>query len=295
MKKLFLAVMAVATIAMVGCKKGGNEPVGPVGPGGGGDDEPAQTEEAPEVAAPGDGKVTIVIQIPEGTECHGIAFKGTLDDAAWSGENTYVGEGKPDASKDECIKFEKVANTKTWWKATYTLGSIGLKGKICLIYTGDKDWQGQAVKVALVDSYTTADVTMADNIEIASQGLAYFTIGGWQTSECVTPVDYKLTFIVPAFCDGEFEMEVVGSFDSWGGSPVALAKVEGNKFAATIKATPNAELKIRGKGGWDKEIQQYHAEGDEWKGCDNVVLGTSTDVTTDYSDAEKYRWSHCAE
>ena len=59
MKKLFMAFLAVATIAMVGCKK--DEPVKPTPtptPGGGGDDPEI---EIPEIAAPGAGKTTIAI------------------------------------------------------------------------------------------------------------------------------------------------------------------------------------------------------------------------------------------
>ena len=57
MKKLFMALMAVATIAMIGCKK--DEPAKPTPtPGGGGEDPEI---EIPEIAAPGAGKTTIAI------------------------------------------------------------------------------------------------------------------------------------------------------------------------------------------------------------------------------------------
>lgn len=307
LNKLMFAAVAFGALTFVACNKQGDTPVGPVGPvGPGGGDDPEPEVEIPEVAAPGAGKATIVIQIPEGTECNGIAFKGTLDGAAWSGENTYVGEGTAAAGPDACIKFEKIADTKVWYKATYTLGEAGLKGKICLIYTNDGSWQGQAVNWEIIDDYTTADNGQSNdgNLEIYAEGLVYVKIGGWQNSECLVPEDYKITVIVPEFCDGEFDIELIGSFCGWADdATVALAKVEGNKYSATIKANANAEWKVRGKGSWDKEIQIYRAEddpattdfdeADTWGGVPNNVLGDVKDVTVDYSDAEKYRWNVC--
>lgn len=298
--KLMFAALAMGAMMFVACDKKPDEPVGPVGPGGGGDDPTPAVEEAPEVAAPADGYVTFVIQIPEGSECNGIALKGTLDGAAWSGENTYVSETKADASKDECIKFQKVDGTKTWFKATFKLGPEGfIEGKICLIYTNDGSWQGQAVNWEVNEEFTTVDWENTGNLKVTKSGLIYVKIGGWQGSECATLVDYKITVLVPAFCGEEFPIELIGSFNGWSDEgTVALTKVEGNKFEGTIKATENAEWKVRGKGNWDQEIQGYiddekSEKYDTWDGVPNNVLGKDVNVTVDYSDAAKYRWKGC--
>ena len=123
-------------------------------------------------------------------------------------------------------------------------------------------------------------------------------IGGWQGSECATPEEYNITVIVPAFCDDEFPIELIGSFCGWADDKtVALNKVEGNKYAATITATENAEWKVRGVGGWDKEIQGLIEEGEDagqWTGVANNVLGKDLNVTVDYSNPDKYRWNVCA-
>jgi len=313
MKKVFLAVLAIATIALVGCKKN-NDPVTPVVPGGGGgEDDPQEEVEIPEVVAPAEGYVTLVINIPEGTECNGVAFKGTLDGSIWTGANEYLGEEGP-AGVASCIKFEKIADTKTWYKATYKLGTEPwgnngalMAGKLCLIYTDDSSWEGQAVNWSVNDEYTTADNGQSNdgNIEVYGTGLIYVNVGGWQKSECLVPEAYNITVIAPAFCDEEFAIELVGSFEGWGVAPVALEKVEGTTFKATIMANANAEWKVRGQGGWDKEIQVYRTEddpattdfdeADTWGGCKNNVLGADKNVTVDYSNAELYRWNVCAE
>ena len=305
MKKLFLAVMAIATIAMVGCKKGGDEPVGPVGPGGGGGgEEPAQTEETPEVAAPAAGSVTLVIQIPEGSECHGIALKGTYDGTNWTVADQYLGEnGIADAAS--CIKFAKIDGTKTWYKATYKLGAEPwedgrlLAGKICLIYAGDKDWQGQAENNTIIADYTTADATYEGDLLIHGTGLVYITIGGWQNSECVTKVehDYNITVKVPN-CAASVP-EIVGEFDEWKGT--ALTK-SGDVWTAKIHAWEGCKIKVResheGKAEgteWANQIQEYNAEEDKWNDCGDQKLAADVNFTFDFSDAAKYRWTVCGE
>ena len=295
--KMMFAALAFSALAIVSCKQKPDDPVGPVGPGGGGDD-PQPTLNIPEVAAPADGYVTIVINIPANSECNGIAFKGTRDNSSWSGKDTYVGETAVDAPAASCIKFAPVPNAANWYQATYKLGEgYGLEGKVCLIFSGDKDWNGQAVDVEIIEDYTTAEYEMSGNLKITKGGLLYMKVGSWLSSECATLETYNLTFLVPAFCDGEFDMEVVGSFEKegWGTSPVACAKAADGKYTASVQAGPKTILKIRGKGGWDKEIQKYVAAEDKWEGCDNVELGTEKNVSVDYTDAEKFRWSHCAQ
>ena len=146
------------------------------------------------VTSPAEGYATIVINIPEGSECNGIAFKGTMDGSTWSSPNTYVGETKVNASTDECIKFTKIEGTRTWYKATYKLGTIGLIGKICLIYPDDNYWEGQAINYSIIDAKTTANASIDDdgNIVITNSGLAYIKINDWQDSKCAESITVSL-------------------------------------------------------------------------------------------------------
>lgn len=297
--------MAVATIAMVGCKNNGdNNPVPPT-PGDSTQVDPGQDVDFPEIDAPEAGYVTFVINIPKNSECNGIAFKGTMDGTSWTGADQYLGLEGP-ADVDRCIRFEEIEDYDNWYMATYKLGDEAwgegtlLAGKICLIYTNDGSWEGQFVNWTVNDDYTTADNGRSGdgNIEIYGEGLVYVTIGGWQGSECATPQDYNITVIVPEFCDEPFDIELIGSFCGWADDKtVALVAGANNTYTATITATENAEWKVRGVGGWDKEIQIYDAEseGEPWKGVPNNVLGKDLNVTVDYSNAEVYRWNVCAD
>ncbi|MCM1034729.1 MAG: hypothetical protein NC038_06100 [Paludibacter sp.] len=288
--KMFAAALLLGAIAITSCNPEKQPPV--VIP-------PVQSgDEVPEITKPEDGYVTIAINIPEGTECNGIAFKGTLNGADWSGADTYVGLESATVSADEAILFTPIEDSKTWYAATFKLGEAGLEGKICLVYTNDGSWQGQAINWTVDDSNTSVAYETPDggNIKITgTNGLLYVTIGGWQSSECVSAVDYNITVFVPAFCDEEFAIELVGSFEDWGSAPVALTKVAEGKYTATISASPNAEVKVRGEGGWDKEIKGLSEETGTYEGIANVVLTEETDVIIDYSDANVYAWNVCIE
>ncbi|MBQ7448572.1 MAG: hypothetical protein IJS73_02075 [Paludibacteraceae bacterium] len=306
--KLMLAAMLVAGLTMAfntSCKKKEkDEPIPvPVDTTKTPDPDPQPGEETPEVADPAEGYVTMVIQVPEGVECNGIAFKGTLDGTAWTGADQYLGEAGP-TDKDNCIKFAKVGDSKVWYSATFKVGTaawgeeIYLAGKICLIYTNDGSWEGQAVDWAFVDDYSTVDHSQSSdgNIQVnGTTGKLYITVDHFQMSECATPQEYKVTFKTPAWCEGkEVDLEVAGSMNGWGDGTILCTKVGDQEYTATFTTTPGAEFKVRGVGGWDVEIQSYNAEKGEWGGCANNTLGEEAEVVVDYTDAELYRWSVCA-
>lgn len=307
--KFMISALMVAGIAMglmTSCKKDDeSEPV--VTPtenstNQGGDEE--NVGEIPEVDAPADGLVTMVIKVPEGSECNGIAFKGTLDGSAWTSANEYLGlEGI--AKADACVKFEKIAGETQWFKATFKVGAsswgedVYMAGKICLIYTDDSSWEGQAVDWAFIEDYSTVDHSTSDdgNVQVnGTNGLLYITIDHFKMSECVAPQQFNVTFKTPAWCDGEeVDLEVAGSMNGWGDGSIPCTKVSDQEYTASFTTTPGASFKIRGVGSWAVEVQVYDEESGEWGGCSDNVLGSDADVVIDYTNAELYRWSVCAE
>lgn len=300
MKKMFLAAMAIATIAMVGCKPKPEPPTpGPT---------PTPGSNVPEIAKPEEGYVTFAIQIPEGSECNGIAVKGTTDGTNWVGADQYLGADGSIAAVDKCAKFEAIADAANWYKVTIKLGAgyeatddAGaavtnyMAGKICLVYAGDGSWDGQAVDWAYVDAECTVAVSKSGdgNFQVnGTCGIVYITVGGWQKSECVKEEakDRVITVTVPAFT-GAYEPAVVGSFNGWdAANTVKMTQVEGFKYTATISMVGSDEFKFidGATGDWSNEIQQL-VDG-EWKGLDNVKVGDETTFTFDYS-AEQYSWS----
>ena len=193
MKKLFLAFMAVVAISLVGCKdknEAENKEEGGKEQGGGGQGG-GSSETIP------DGYVQILIQVPDGEECHGIYMKGTLNGTDWSGENTYIGLEEAGVDAENAVKFERIADKSDFFKANFKLGTGGLEGKICQKYPNDGSWQGQATKVSLIEDKTTMENAAAWKEGIGTDWpqlkipagtkpcVIALKIGGWQNSECV--------------------------------------------------------------------------------------------------------------
>lgn len=302
--KMMFAAIAFGALTLVACEK---KPDVIVPPTPGTDTTTVEPEvEIPEVDAPADGYVTLVIEIPANSECNGIAFKGTRN-GTWadcSGENTYVGENAENVGPDACIKFEKIEGN--WYKATYKLADeawgdagVRLAGKICLIYTNDGSWEGQAKEMSLNDEYTTADCNyQGDNLEIMGSGLVYAHIAKWNKSECAEVVlkQRHVVLVVPTNDCGFEVPSIVGSFNSWNATEIAMTPVAGEegKYEATVTADAADEFKFAGSvSGWDNEIRAYDKESDELKDNNpNIAFGEETEFLIDYSDG---KWKACAE
>ncbi len=107
MKKLFMAFLAVATIAMVGCKDDKKDPTPTPTPGGGGDD-PSELE-IPDIAAPGAGKTTIAIYAevcPRGAYLVGDFQKTSDEDTGWH------------IDQDNDASFAAVPDAENWYAVT---------------------------------------------------------------------------------------------------------------------------------------------------------------------------------
>jgi hypothetical protein len=186
MKKLFMAIMAVAAISLVGCKNDKNAPAE-----GGNEQKPDTTVTPPAGDDVPEGYVRILIQVPDGEECHGIYFKGSLNGSEWSGENTYVGLENAAEPVETAIRFKRIAEKSDFFQADFKLGTDGLQGAVCQQYPNDGSWQGKSAKVTLIADKTTLEG--ADQLELpqfhiaagAKPGILALKIGAWENSECV--------------------------------------------------------------------------------------------------------------
>ena len=305
--KMMVAAVAFAALTMVACKKEPGDIVPPIPqPCDTCEvDPPVEEEEIPEVAAPADGYVTLVISIPENSECNGIAFKGTLDGTAWTGANQYLAEDGP-ADANACIKFEKIADTKNWFKATYKLGAeawgedaVRLAGKICLIYANDGSWEGQAQEWEFNEEYSTADYSRAGdgNVQVHTSGLVYVAVNSWNKSECAEVVlkDRHVVLTVPADDCGFEVPSIVGSFNSWNATEIAMTPVAGQegKYEATVSADASDKFKFAGSvSGWDNEPLAYNADEDKYAGLSDIAFGEDTEFEIDLSTG---KWKACPE
>ncbi len=129
--------------------------------------------------------------------------------------------------------------------------------------------------------------------------VAYFESKKWNVMPCAAAGKYTVTVLVPEFCDGEFPIEIIGSFNGWNAEgTIALTKVEGNMYTAEVEALRGQLWNVRGEGDWDKEIMIFETSEEkpegEWKFVPNNVFGDNFNVTVDYSDISLYRWNVCS-
>lgn len=197
---------------------------------------------APEVKKPEDGKVTLVLNVDASLECNGIAFKGCTLKDTWTGADQYLNAaGEPAA--EGYVKFQAIEGYKNWFQATYAYGKapifddsdVLMAGKVCLVYTNDGSWEGQAINWEVNEEYTSASWSLSDdgNLQVLGNGVIYITIGDFQKSECSTvaarDAEFKITF------EGELpEGDVIftGSFDekAWQNSDRVMTKVADNVY-----------------------------------------------------------------
>ena len=172
--------MAVATLALVGCKKT-DEPVGP-GPG----PVDPQPAEAPDVA-PTAGAITVVLNIPDGI-CKDVYMEGA-----------YEGYSIDPAV---ATKFAEIAGFADWYQAVIPVADAvedvtAYMGN-CKVLLSDEagaipgDWSSQWNS----DKVTITEESPAQLVDDMGQkamnfaaeavgGVVYITIGGWQSKPCV--------------------------------------------------------------------------------------------------------------
>ena len=239
MKKLFLAFMAVATIAMIGCKK--EEPTN-----NGGEQKNPTTPTNPTVVDIPDGYVQILIQVPDGEECHGIYMKGSLNGSDWSGENTYIGLEEAGVEADKAIKFERIADKSDFFKANFKLGPDGLQGAVCQKYPNDGSWQGKSRKVKLIEDKTTLEG--AKDLELpqfhipagTKPGVLALKIGGWENSECVKANEAGQAIFTKVGITG-VNLEGKGNWDH--ANPIIMTKQSDGSYMAINNVGANCVYK----------------------------------------------------
>ena len=287
--KLMVAALAMGALVLAACNSKTPDPV---------IIDPVVTDDVPEVAKPDEGYVTVVIQIPEGSECNGIYLKGCLG-SDWSGENTYVGLEAANVSAAEAVKFESIEGSKKWYKATFKLGEGGLQGKVCLKYEGDGSWQGQATGVTVDEENTTVTLKEISGegqfvIEAATPaGVLYLNITGWNKSECETVAARNAEFtvtIIPETEGGalpEGDVIFTGNFDEkdWGNSDRVMTKNADGTFTWKGEIPgKNFKCKVFIGDAWASAVENADGDGNHMVPDDATFPYA---VTFTYASAEE--------
>ena len=297
MKKFFLAALAVATLALVGCEKKTvvDEPT------------PDNPKDSTEVVVPvedptaedladyeEDGSYVVCINFEE-TVCNDIVFAGSYN--GWATDPTSM------------IKFEALEGFEGWYVAVVPVtvneetGEEANDGKPVQLkedgsfswdyQTGDVDsWELISGSVEFVAGYAgEADCKNWTSAEPNIVKSHYFKN---HQSPCVEVVEYEYTISVKVPECGGYEPAIIGDFNGWA-EGVAMDLQADGSYQAVISSSPNKAFKFRDASitDWSNQIQVLatNAEGvEEWKDADNILLTEETNVVVDYSNG---KWTLC--
>lgn len=199
MKKLFMAFLAVATVAMVGCKKEEPAPTPTPTPEGGGEDPEI---EIPEIAAPGAGKTTIAFYAEVCPK--GAYLVGQSTPAGWT-------------VTDDQTSFEAVQGAENWYAVTIDYaGDLEVKAiarpsdddvalswsyqwgmnfdpedKNCTLPEGTENTKilkGDA-EIKLGNGGEVALINLADN------GVVYVQVKAWKTTPIIPNIPLEVAWI----------------------------------------------------------------------------------------------------
>jgi hypothetical protein len=310
MKKFAWAFMtAFVSLAMVftSCAKPGDEPSDPSKP-----DQPVNPEdpskpdqptdpeeiEFPEVSAPEEGFAKIVVKVPAGTDCNGVAFKGTND--GWATQPQTDGEKIADGWYE--IELELGGEMLAGELATY------YQGKVCLIPEGGTvdgsyttQWSegyfeinadnGQPDMFTLIEDYGKIN-----KLAVLGSGVCYIVIDRFDANPCVANEGYSFSLALPALCDEADEPGLIGSFpaSNWA-SDVAL-ELDGDRWIAEdVEAQAANEFKVRLNASWDAgQVQKLNEETGEYGDLANEPFGEDLEIVKEWNEANGYAWSPCA-
>ena len=229
----------------------------------------AVAQEVPQVE-PVENGITIVVHIPEGTDCHGAPLWGG-DTNNWSGEEMQAIDGYPN-----------------WYKLDVP-GVSSLEGLPLANFEGWENglglWEMKVYDYEVLWEYTTAACYLPDgeygreNFYIEWQGIVYIDVKSWLNNPCISDREFKFTIVVPECTpDGQETVNIVGAFDedpetdgiqSWGYG-IDFPIVDG-KAEITITGQETTEWKVRLTGNvWSD--QAVHCEYGESDDIDDIVI-----------------------
>lgn len=287
MKKMFMALMAVATIAMVGCKKGQDDPNPKPTPSG---DEPALTAVA--------GKYVIAIQL-NGPICQGakIAFPNgskLMDGKSdWETDLAKIDYMEALTTDDEGKDF----TGKNWYKITIDYAKDSLQGKPVMILDGaaSLDWSYQtgdekAWKVIKGEVKIEAGYAGESNETFLKAGEVYvLTCDYWKNNvdPCNVNVFPTVTWTVYMPDMSEYPDSVKnavpyihGNFDGWAEGH-AMTKVEDGVYTFEYKdVNEGCEYQFTLGGNWDYKAIWTNGEGN-LTDANMKVAGAAEEVAPD--------------
>ncbi|MDR0799595.1 MAG: hypothetical protein LBN18_07555, partial [Dysgonamonadaceae bacterium] len=212
------------------------------------------TEEQPVLAAPGAGKATIAIRVPDGT-CNGAIAVGSFD---WTPSN-------------KAFPFTKVSGTESWYQITLTWDADLVVKVIALTEDGTADWgtqwgmneAGKDPNVALLEGDAALDDSENGGevklVAIPDNSVTYIDVKAWKSAPCVErnkAGQASFTLTTSGLPEGA-SVGVVGNFPGegreWNIADPYVLTLSNGKYTATIEVRAAQEYKYvwkRADGEW---------------------------------------------
>lgn len=112
---------------------------------------------------------------------------------------------------------------------------------------------------------------------------------------CITRESHTYTINITIPTCAEVHPAISGAFNEWGRDTMDL--VSGSTYTVQVTAEEGTEYgvtSITAGSDWETWIEEPKEDDGEWKGIENMKFGAEEEITLDFSDASKYRWSLCA-
>lgn len=247
--KFFVGALLMGAMVFTGCnKKGGPNVIEPNKP----DTPEIEKEEAPSLAAPGAGKITIAVRVPDGT-CNGIVAVGTngTEELSWDPAGT---------------DFTPVEGKKSWYQVTLTYAADMIVKVVAKAEDGTVGWETQwgtnteaKENVTLVGADNKVTIDNSENggeVKLVSfsadNTVIYVDVDAWKSAPCAERNKAgKATFTMtaPKLPEGAVVGIVGSSFVVEGDTltwkiekPVEMAIADG-KWTVTVDVTDKCEYK----------------------------------------------------
>ncbi len=111
---------------------------------------------------------------------------------------------------------------------------------------------------------------------------------------CITRESHTYTINITIPTCAEVHPAISGAFNEWGRDTMDL--VSGSTYTVKVTAEEGTEYgvtSITAGSDWETWIEEPKEDDGEWKGIENMKFGAEEEITLDFSDASKYRWSLC--
>lgn len=222
----------------------------------------AVAQEVPQVE-PVENGITIVVHIPDGTDCHGAPLWGG-DTNDWGGEEMQAIDGYPN-----------------WYKLDVP-GVSSLQGKPLAhpeYWTPESGLGNWPTQIGDWEILQGRDICTrpGDNFEISAPGYVAIWAKNWQINPCIPDREFKFTIVVPECTpEGQETVNVIGSFPDADGNTWSKGTdfpIVDGKAEITITGQENTEWKVRLTDDWSQ--QAVECRDGQIDVCSNKTLGDS--------------------